>query len=70
MRVVITGMGIYSCIGTSLSEVYSSLYQGKSGIVVQPERKLMGYRSALTGTLPRTQRYIGAERAHIYGAGK
>ena len=52
MRVVITGMGIYSCIGTSLGEVYSSLYQGKSGIVVQPERKLMGYRSALTGTLP------------------
>ena len=52
MRVVITGMGIYSCIGTSLSEVYSSLYHGKSGIVVQPERKLMGYRSALTGVLP------------------
>ena len=52
MSVVITGMGIYSCIGTSLSEVSSSLYQGKSGIVVQPERKLMGYRSALTGVLP------------------
>ena len=67
MRVVITGMGIYSCIGTSLSEVSSSLYQGKSGIVVQPERKLMGYRCS---AYPRAQRYIGAQRAHIYGAGK
>ena len=49
MRVVITGMGIYSCIGTSLSEVRDSLYQGKSGIVFLPERKEYGYRSALTG---------------------
>ena len=49
MRVVITGMGIYSCIGTSLGEVRDSLYQGKSGIVFLPERKEYGYRSALTG---------------------
>ena len=49
MRVVITGMGIYSCIGTSLCEVRDSLYQGKSGIVFLPERKEYGYRSALTG---------------------
>jgi len=42
MRVVITGMGIYSCIGTSLSEVRDSLYQGKSGIVFLPERKEYG----------------------------
>ena len=32
-RVVITGMGIYSCIGKNLSEVKESLYNGKSGIV-------------------------------------
>ena len=49
MRVVITGMGIYSCIGTSLGEVRDSLYQGKSGIIFLPERKEYGYRSALTG---------------------
>ncbi len=49
MRVVITGMGIYSCIGTSLGEVRDSLYQGKSGIVFLSERKEYGYRSALTG---------------------
>ena len=30
-RVVITGMGIYSCIGKNLSEVTDSLYNGKSG---------------------------------------
>ena len=38
-RVVITGMGIYSCLGTSLDEVKESLYQGKSGIVFSEERK-------------------------------
>ena len=50
-RVVITGMGIYSCLGTTLEEVLDSLYNGKSGIIVDPERKEMGFRSALTGHL-------------------
>ncbi|MBW1297157.1 beta-ketoacyl-[acyl-carrier-protein] synthase family protein [Aquimarina litoralis] len=52
-RVVITGMGIYSCIGTNVDEVKESLYQGKSGIVYEPSRKEFGYRSALTGTVPK-----------------
>ncbi|WP_418121927.1 beta-ketoacyl-[acyl-carrier-protein] synthase family protein [Chryseobacterium sp. PTM-20240506] len=52
-RVVITGMGIYSCIGTSLEEVKESLYQGKSGIVLEKERKEFGYRSGLTGQVPK-----------------
>ncbi|REH01589.1 beta-ketoacyl-[acyl-carrier-protein] synthase family protein [Flavobacterium aquicola] len=52
-RVVITGMGIYSCIGTSLDEVKDSLFEGKSGIVFDPERKEFGFRSALTGTVPK-----------------
>ena len=52
-RVVITGMGIYSCIGKDLEEVKKSLYEGKSGIVFDPIRKEMGFRSALTGTLER-----------------
>ena len=51
-RVVITGMGIYSCIGTNIETVRQSLYEGKSGIVVLPERKEYGYRSALTGYVP------------------
>ena len=48
-RVVITGLGIWSCLGTSLEEVRESLYAGKSGIVLDPVRKEMGFRSGLTG---------------------
>ena len=54
-RVVITGMGIYSCIGTSLNEVKESLYEGKSGIVIDPERKEFGFQSALTGMVPKPE---------------
>lgn len=54
-RVVITGMGIYSCIGTSLQEVRASLYEGRSGIIYDAERKKYGYRSALTGAVPAPQ---------------
>ena len=46
-------MGIYSCIGTSLEEVRESLYQGKSGIVLDQERKEFGFRSGLTGVVPK-----------------
>lgn len=52
-RVVITGMGIYSCIGTSLQEVKESLYHGKSGIVLVDERKEFGFRSGLSGVVPK-----------------
>jgi 3-oxoacyl-[acyl-carrier-protein] synthase-1 len=48
-RVVITGLGIYSCIGKNLEEVTQSLYAGKSGIGIDPERSKYGYRSPLTG---------------------
>ncbi len=48
-RVVITGMGIYSCIGKNLDEVKESLYNGTSGIGIDLERKELGYRSSLTG---------------------
>ncbi|WP_294206426.1 beta-ketoacyl synthase [uncultured Chryseobacterium sp.] len=52
-RVVITGMGIYSCIGTSLDEVKESLFQGKSGIVLVDKRKEFGFRSGLSGVVPK-----------------
>jgi len=52
-RVVITGMGIYSCLGTNLDEVKQSLFEGKSGIGIDPVRQELGYRSALTGILPK-----------------
>lgn len=48
-RVVVTGMGIWSCLGTDIETVKQSLYEGKSGIGIQPERLEYGYRSALTG---------------------
>ena len=57
-RVVITGLGIYSCIGKNLAEVTDSLYNGKSGIILDKLRKEMGYRSGLTGFV---------ERPHLKG---
>ncbi len=65
-------MGIYSCIGKNLDEVRESLYNGKSGIIFDPERKEMGFRSALTaylekpdlkGVLSRNQRVYMPEQA-------
>ncbi|CAN5364092.1 beta-ketoacyl-[acyl-carrier-protein] synthase family protein [soil metagenome] len=50
-RVVITGMGIYSCIGKTLDEVKHSLYHGISGIGIDDERIAMGFRSPLTGVV-------------------
>ncbi|MFA7401385.1 MAG: beta-ketoacyl-[acyl-carrier-protein] synthase family protein [Bacteroidales bacterium] len=52
-RVVITGMGIYSSIGKNLEEVTKSLYDGKSGIGIDPLRISYGYRSPLTGIVKR-----------------
>jgi 3-oxoacyl-[acyl-carrier-protein] synthase-1 len=54
-RVVITGMGIYSSIGKNIEEVKTSLYEGKSGIGVDPARKAYGYRSPLTGIVERPE---------------
>ncbi len=52
-RVVITGIGIYSCIGNDLASVTESLQTGKSGIVLDEGRKQYGYRSGLTGRVER-----------------
>lgn len=71
-RVVITGMGIYSCLGKTLEEVKEALWTGKSGIIYDEQRKKMGFRSALTGyvempnlkgILPRNQRAYMPEQA-------
>ncbi len=71
-RVVITGIGIYSCLGKTIEEVRESLYTGKSGIVFDPIRKEMGFVSALTakldlpnlkGVLSRNQRVYMPEQA-------
>jgi len=77
-RVVITGMGIYSCIGKNLDEVKASLYEGRSGIVHDPERDAFGFRSPITGLvdppdlkalLSRRQRIsMGEEAQYAYMA--
>jgi 3-oxoacyl-[acyl-carrier-protein] synthase-1 len=65
-------MGIYSCLGKTLDKVRDSLYNGKSGIIFDPVRKEMGFRSALTaameepnlkGVLSRNQRVYMPEQA-------
>lgn len=48
-RVVVTGMGIWSCLGTDLEKVRESLQKGMSGIGLDKDRLTYGYRSGLTG---------------------
>ncbi len=48
-RVVITGIGIWSCIGHDQKEVSASLHAGKSGIGIDESRREYGFRSPLTG---------------------
>ncbi|SDD62549.1 3-oxoacyl-[acyl-carrier-protein] synthase-1 [Pricia antarctica] len=77
-RVVITGMGIYSCIGKNLDEVKTSLYEGRSGIVYDSVRDAFGFRSPITGMvdtpelkslLSRRQRIsMGEEAQYAYMA--
>ena len=52
-RVVVTGMGIWSCIGQDLQTVTESLKQGRSGIIFDPKRIEYGLQSGLTGNVPR-----------------
>lgn len=77
-RVVITGYGIHSCIGTDREGVKRSLQEGRSGIGFSQERKEFGYISALCGTvppadlkghLPRNERVtFGQQAAYAYFA--
>lgn len=69
-RVVITGMGIWSCLGKNLDEVKNSLFEGKSGIGFDPVRKELGYRSALTGILERPQLKGLLDRRQRVGMGE
>ena len=50
-RVVITGLGLISCIGNSRKEALASLQQGRSGVELIPERKRLGFRSSLGGRI-------------------
>ena len=46
---MITGMGIVSCLGNSIEEVASSLFEGSSGIETREEQIEMGMRSQIAG---------------------
>ena len=50
-NVVITGMGIVSCIGKDLQEVLKSLKVGKSGITKNTVYEEMGFRSQISGSI-------------------
>lgn len=52
-KVVVTGMGIWSCIGQALDEVTESLRSGRSGIIADPSRAEFGLKSMLVGNVPR-----------------
>ena len=48
-RVVVTGMGIVSCIGNNTQEVLANLREGKSGITKSEEHVELGFRSQVYG---------------------
>lgn len=48
-RVVVTGMGITSCLGNTLEEVKDSLYNAKSGITFSEEFAELGIKSQVRG---------------------
>jgi len=50
--VVITGIGLVSCLGPDLAAVTASLRKGRSGIVRSEERSALGFSTDLTGALP------------------
>lgn len=50
-RVVITGLGIISCLGNDVSSVTNSLRQGRSGIKANPSYKEKGLRSQVSGSI-------------------
>ncbi len=74
-RVVVTGMGVASCLGNSLDEVAVSLQQGRSGIRSSPQYATMGLRSQICGRPDldlealidrRVRRFMGDAAAYAY----
>jgi 3-oxoacyl-[acyl-carrier-protein] synthase-1 len=50
-RVVVTGMGIVSCLGNDKNAVLDALRAGRSGIKFQEAYKEMGFRSHVAGSI-------------------
>ena len=51
-RVVVTGIGIWSCIGQDLNTVTDNLIKGKSGIIFDPQRINVGLQCGIVGNIP------------------
>ena len=78
-NVVITGVGIKSCIGNSYNDVLESLKNGKSGIVSNSSYADMGFRSQVSGSIDidfsklidrKLLRFMGESAAYSYLAAK
>jgi len=74
-NVVITGVGIKSCIGNTYDEVLDSLKNGKSGITADETHKKMGFRSQVSGSVDlnfselidrKLYRFMGESAAYAY----
>ncbi|KEA64511.1 3-oxoacyl-[acyl-carrier-protein] synthase, KASI [Marinobacterium lacunae] len=74
-RVVVTGMGIVSCLGNDKETVLDSLKQGRSGIKYQPEYAELGFRSQVAGSIDldldelidrKLRRFMGNAAAYAY----
>ena len=50
-RVVVTGMGIISCLGNDIDTVSQSLQNGNPGYEIDPQRKDLGFRCPITGVI-------------------
>ncbi|OED41047.1 beta-ketoacyl-[acyl-carrier-protein] synthase I [Endozoicomonas sp. (ex Bugula neritina AB1)] len=78
-RVVVTGIGITSCLGITQNEVTDALKQGRSGIRFNESYKEHGFRSQVSGTVDidftdhidrKTLRFMGNAAAYAYIAMK
>lgn len=74
-RVVVTGMGIVSCLGNDKESVTDALRNGRSGVKFKEEYKEMGLRSQIAGQVdvdivehiePKALRFMGAAAAYAY----
>lgn len=76
-RVVVTGLGIVSCLGNDKESVTKSLLEGRSGIRFKEEYKELGLRSQVAGSIAldteslidrRHRRFMGDTAAYAYVA--
>jgi 3-oxoacyl-[acyl-carrier-protein] synthase-1 len=78
-NVVVTGVGIKSCIGNTYEEVLGNLQKGKSGITSNQSYSDMGFRSQISGSIDldysglidrKLLRFMGEASAYSYLAAK